>query len=156
MKPLFNAGGIVLVQGIGFRGQGTGFSPEGWEQFGYGGNLRGKTRKSYLYKFLTFSLWPSAFGLSPGDCVVYNFGGRNLLHRIIKIDSNGVWIQDDGEVISAHFVKWQDIRGRVISKNPLKNGFPGSIYFNLKSFYRNTRRSAVYHWKALLENPEKS
>jgi len=113
MKPLFNAGDMVLVKKVADE----------------------KIRK--------------------GDCVVYNFDGANLLHRIIKIAPNGVWICDDGEVMSLHFAKWDDIRGRVESKNPLKNGFTGFIYFNLKKICRNTLRLMRQQWTSLLENPEK-
>jgi signal peptidase I len=90
-----------------------------------------------------------------GDCVVYNFEGRNLLHRVIKIDVNGVWICDDGQVMALHFVKWIDIRGRVQSSNLLKNGFPGFIYFNLKRIYRNTLCGARHQIKLIFEKPVK-
>ncbi len=90
-----------------------------------------------------------------GDCVVYNFDGVKLLHRVIKIAPNGVWICDDGQVMSPHFVKWDYIRGRVESKNPLKNGFTGFMYFNLKKIYRNILRIARHQLSVILEKPAK-
>ena len=90
-----------------------------------------------------------------GDCLVYNFDGRNLLHRVIKIAENGIWIQDDGQVMTLHFVKWRDIRGRVQSSNPFKNGFPGFMYFNLKKIYRNILRITRHQLRVLFEKPAK-
>lgn len=90
-----------------------------------------------------------------GDCVVYNFDGLRLLHRVIKIAPNGVWICDDGCAMALHFVKWQDIRGRVISKNILKNGFYGFIYFVLRKIYRNTLRSTRHQLTELFKRPVK-
>lgn len=81
-----------------------------------------------------------ACNLSLGDCAVYNFEGQNLLHRVIKIVSNGIWVQDDGQVMPLHFIKWSNVLGRVASRNPLKNGFSGLIYFNLRKIYRNILR----------------
>ncbi|MCG2725755.1 MAG: S24/S26 family peptidase [Elusimicrobia bacterium] len=75
-----------------------------------------------------------------GDCAVYNFEGQNLLHRVIKITANGLWFQDDGQSIPSHFIKWENILGKVVSKNPLKNGCSGFMYFKLKKVCRNVLR----------------
>lgn len=119
MKPLFNEGDIVLVASLRF--QTSSLSPHS---------------SSFSFKFLTFSLWPSAFGLNLGDCVVYNFNGQNLLHRIVGFDDNGVWGQDDAGVTEKHFVKFENISGKVITKNPFKKGLLGYFYFKMKKFIK--------------------
>jgi len=82
------------------------------------------------------SLTPCAavppFGLAPGDCVVYRYEGRRLLHRVLAVDGFGLLVADDSGRIAAHHVAWQDIEGRVLSRNPLKKGFTGLLYSNLK------------------------
>jgi signal peptidase I len=65
--------------------------------------------------------------LCPGDCVVYSFEGRNLLHRVIAVDDSGPLISDDAGLIPPHKVPWRNIAGRVMTGNPLKKGICGLI-----------------------------
>lgn len=77
--------------------------------------------------------------LRPGDCVVYGYRGRVLLHRVLRISETGVFISDDAGVVSPHFVPHQDILGRVLSRNPLCGGPVGLLY----SYLRRNIRSLV-------------
>lgn len=70
--------------------------------------------------------------LSRGDCAVYNYGGRTLLHRVLKTSPEGVCLADDAGRLAPHSVPWADIRGKALSKNVFAGGFPGYIYSRLR------------------------
>lgn len=72
------------------------------------------------------------FGITPGDCVVYQYEGRRLLHRVLAVNGFGPLVADDAGRIAAHHVAWREVEGRVISRNPLKKGFTGLLYSNIK------------------------
>jgi len=74
----------------------------------------------------------SASGCRPGDCAVYSYGGRTLLHRVLKTAPEGVWLADDAGRLEPHLVPWGDIKGRAMSRNPLAGGFLGRIYSGLR------------------------
>lgn len=75
---------------------------------------------------------PSPVTLSPGDCAVYEFGGRRLLHRVIRKEAGGFWLSDDAGRLKPHRAGWEQIEGKVISGNPLKNGRIGLAYSKLR------------------------
>lgn len=81
-----------------------------------------------------FSLQPSAFSLFAGDCAVYNYEGRTLLHRVLGTEEKGAWLSDDAGLLAPHFVPWGRIEGKVISNNPLKNGITGLGYSKFRQF----------------------
>lgn len=66
--------------------------------------------------------------LAAGDCAVYSFEGRTLLHRVIAVRPGGVVMSDDAGRLEPHFVRLSDVTGRVVSRNPLKKGAAGLIY----------------------------
>jgi len=70
----------------------------------------------------------SSFILSAGDCAVYEYAGRILLHRVVITDDAGAWFSDDAGRIASHYVPWRDIKGKVVSGNPFAAGLPGLIY----------------------------
>jgi hypothetical protein len=67
-----------------------------------------------------------------GDCALYSYKGRRLLHRAFAVNENGLFISDDAGCLEPHLVPWTDVEGRVKSSNPLKNGFFGLLYFRLR------------------------
>jgi len=71
-------------------------------------------------------------GLSAGDCCVYEFEGRTLLHRVVGTGPGGAWLADDAGRISPHFVPWSGVRGKVLSKDPFVSGVPGRIYSTVR------------------------
>lgn len=77
---------------------------------------------------------PDNFSPRPGDCAVYDLQGRRLLHRVIGIDSAGLWFSDDAGRIEPHHAAWERIEGKVLSGNPLKNGRIGLAYSKLRRF----------------------
>jgi len=64
--------------------------------------------------------------IKSGDCAVYFFEGKQLLHRVVSVANFGAIISDDAGMIKPHFVGWQDIVGKVLSPNPLKK-YPAGI-----------------------------
>ena len=70
--------------------------------------------------------------LSPGDCAVYRYRGRSLLHRVLETRRDGALLSDDAGRLQPHFVPWGEVAGRVISRNPLKKGVCGLAYSRLK------------------------
>lgn len=70
--------------------------------------------------------------LSAGDCAVYSYEGRTLLHRVIKTGENGAWFCDDAGRLEPHFVPLENIRGKVLSRNLLAGGLAGRIYSGLR------------------------
>lgn len=69
--------------------------------------------------------------LRPGDCAVYSYRGRTLLHRVIKTSADGAWLADDAGRLEPHLVPWADIRGRALG-GPLSRGLPGRVYSTLR------------------------
>lgn len=53
---------------------------------------------------------PSAFKL--GDCVVYDWEGKTLLHRIWWRNARGFWLKDDVGLMKAHFVTREQVLGK--------------------------------------------
>jgi len=78
--------------------------------------------------------------LSRGDCAVYNYKGRTLLHRVQKSSPDGVRFVDDAGRLAPHSVSWADIRGKALSKNVFAGGFPGYIY----SWLRRAISTAIH------------
>ena len=74
----------------------------------------------------------SAAVLKKGDCAVYSYKGRTLLHRVVKAGPGGVWFADDAGRISPHLVGWELVRGRVVGGNFLSRGFCGLVYSRLR------------------------
>ena len=72
----------------------------------------------------------------PGDCAVYSYAGRTLLHRVIKTGQAGAWLADDAGRLELHFVPWGDIRGRALGRHPLAGGFCGLVYSRLRRVWR--------------------
>lgn len=70
--------------------------------------------------------------LAPGDCAVYEYEGRLLLHRVVRTGPGGVWFSDDAARIEPHFVPWPAIRGQALSRNPFSGGLPGRIYSGIR------------------------
>ena len=63
-----------------------------------------------------------------GDCLLYNYEGCRLLHRVIAVYEAGPLLSDDVGSIAPHRVAWRDVEGRVVTRNPLKKGFSGLVY----------------------------
>lgn len=66
-----------------------------------------------------------------GDCAVYDFYGRVLLHRVIKTAQGGAWLADDAGRLKPHFVPWARIRGKALG-GPLSGGLSGLAYSRLR------------------------
>ena len=75
---------------------------------------------------------PSSTGLKKGDCAVYSYRGRTLLHRVVKAGPGGVWFSDDAGRIAPHLVGWELVRGRVVGGNLLSRGLCGLVYSRLR------------------------
>lgn len=67
----------------------------------------------------------------PGDCAVYCYKGRTLLHRVIKVSAQGAWLADDAGRLELHFVPWTDVRGRALG-GLLAGGLSGRLYSALR------------------------
>jgi hypothetical protein len=75
--------------------------------------------------------------LRPGDCAVYEHGGRLLLHRVLAAGPQGALLADDAGRLEPHQVARAALRGRVLSRNPLKSGRAGALYCRLRrALYR--------------------
>ena len=70
----------------------------------------------------------SAAAPKRGDCAVYSYAGRTLLHRLLRSTPEGAWLADDAGRLEPHLVPWADIKGRVLSRNLFAGGFTGLIY----------------------------
>jgi len=82
-----------------------------------------------------------AAGLRRGDCAVYSFEGRTLLHRVIAVDGSGLLISDDAGLIVPHKVPWSAVIGRVVTANPLKKGSCGFLYSRLLCMAKGMKRA---------------
>lgn len=65
---------------------------------------------------------------SPGDCAVYRYEGRTLLHRVLSTSTAGAWLADDAGRLEPHLVPWSDVRGTALGRRPLASGLPGLVY----------------------------
>ncbi|OGR51217.1 MAG: hypothetical protein A2049_09165 [Elusimicrobia bacterium GWA2_62_23] len=65
---------------------------------------------------------------SPGDCAVYSYKGRTLLHRVLRTTSRGAWLADDAGRLEPHLVPWKNVRGRATGDNFLARGLAGLVY----------------------------
>ncbi|OGR40326.1 MAG: hypothetical protein A2X29_06825 [Elusimicrobia bacterium GWA2_64_40] len=68
----------------------------------------------------------------PGDCAVYTYGGRNLLHRVAEVSRGGAVFVDDAGRLEPHYVAWAEVRGTVLDGGPLAGGLPGRCYSSLR------------------------
>jgi hypothetical protein len=68
-----------------------------------------------------------------GDCAVYDWQGRTLLHRVLRISPAGAWLADDAGRLDLHFVPWGGIKGRALG-GLLSSGLPGLFYARLRRF----------------------
>ncbi|MEK7721787.1 MAG: S24/S26 family peptidase [Elusimicrobiota bacterium] len=75
---------------------------------------------------------PSALILSPGDCAVYSYGGRELLHRVVRTGPDGAWFADDAGRLEPHLTPWENVRGKVLSRNLLADGLCGRFYSKIR------------------------
>jgi len=64
----------------------------------------------------------------PGDCAVYSYEGRTLLHRVLKTGPAGAWLADDAGRLEPHLVPWKNVRGRAPGTNILARGLAGLLY----------------------------
>ncbi len=79
-----------------------------------------------------FSLKPLALSLSPGDCAVYSHKGRELLHRVVRTGPDGAWFADDAGRLEPHLTPWENVRGKVLSRNLLADGLCGRFYSKIR------------------------
>lgn len=70
-------------------------------------------------------------GLAPGDCAVYLYRGRALLHRVVRVSAAGAWLADDAGRLEPHFVPLEDIKGKALG-GFLAGGLPGRLYSALR------------------------
>lgn len=52
--------------------------------------------------------------LQPMDVVLFRHKGKHLLHRIIKIDGNRLYMQGDGSIIAKEECFYSDVIGKVM------------------------------------------
>lgn len=64
----------------------------------------------------------------PGDCAVYDYKGRTLLHRVLGAGPAGVWLADDAGRLEPHLVPWKDLRGRAPGNSLFARGLTGLLY----------------------------
>jgi hypothetical protein len=67
-----------------------------------------------------------------GDCAVYSYKGRTLLHRVLKTGPGGAWFGDDAGRLEPHFVPWGEIKGLALGRHPLEGGVRGLLYCRLR------------------------
>jgi len=83
-----------------------------------------------------------------GDVILYRIGEQRLIHRIVGLESNGYWIDDDAGIVGRHFVRRKDVIGKV--KMPwYLEGFLGHILSlitrTVYSFGRNAKGVLCAH-----------
>ncbi|MBU2575419.1 MAG: S24/S26 family peptidase [Elusimicrobia bacterium] len=118
MLPLFKPGDIVFVEDRGQKSE-----------------VRGQNSDNSTLHSTPYPLASIPYTLRPGDCAVYDFGGRRLLHRVIAKEAGGLWFSDDAGRIKPHFAPWERVAGKALSGNPLKNGLIGLGYAKLRRFF---------------------
>ena len=67
-----------------------------------------------------------------GDCAVYLYKGRTLLHRVLGTEECGAWLGDDAGRLEPHFVAWAEVRGKALGRRPLAGGLTGLLYSRLR------------------------
>lgn len=78
--------------------------------------------------------------LRRGDCAVYSYEGRTLLHRVLRVSPEGAWLGDDAGRLEPHFVPWRSVKGKAVSRNPAASGLFGFAYSSLRRSF-----SAILH-----------
>lgn len=68
----------------------------------------------------------------PGDCAVYAYLGRDLLHRVAAVCREGAVFADDAGRLEPHLVPWADVKGVVLGGGPLGGGLAGRCYSLLR------------------------
>ena len=71
----------------------------------------------------------------PGDCAVYVYLGRTLLHRVLAVSPAGATLADDAGRLEPHFVPWGDVQGRAMGGHPLSAGAPGLLYSRARRLF---------------------
>lgn len=71
----------------------------------------------------------------PGDCAVYGWLGRVLLHRVTAVCAEGATFADDAGRLEQHLVPWADVQGRVVSGKLLAGGPVGLVYSRGRRFF---------------------
>lgn len=84
--------------------------------------------------------------LRPGDCAVYSYLGRTLLHRVLRTSPDGAWLADDAGRLAPHFVPWADIKGRALG-GLLAGGLPGRLYSALRRRLSPLLRREAPAWR---------
>jgi len=74
-----------------------------------------------------------------GDCIVYNYKGNKLLHRVIDKFGDCFIVSNDDDM-DEHIISFEDIIGKVYTNNLLKKGFSGFIYHKLSKIIRKCAR----------------
>ena len=67
-----------------------------------------------------------------GDCAVYDYRGRTLLHRVLRALPQGALLADDAARLEPHLVPWSAVRGTVLASGPLGGGLTGRLYSGLR------------------------
>ncbi|HBA59750.1 MAG TPA: hypothetical protein DCZ92_02785 [Elusimicrobia bacterium] len=93
-----------------------------------------------LFRAGEIVLIQSGAAVRPGDCVVYSHGDGLLLHRVVAADSAGPLIGDDAGLLEPHRVPWAGVKGRVLSRNPLKK-WPVGLAYNILGRLLRCRRA---------------
>ncbi len=75
-------------------------------------------------------------GIHRGDCVVYDYEGRLLLHRVYEIRENILILADDAGVAAPHAVDFEQVRGKALDDSVFSRGFIGFIYGRALRFLR--------------------
>jgi len=60
--------------------------------------------------------------LKIGDCVIYDMNGGLYLHRIEKIQKEGIVFSNDDD-LPAHLVKWEQVKAVPVKKNIFSDFF---------------------------------
>jgi len=74
-----------------------------------------------------------------GDCIIYNYKGSKLLHRVIDKFGDCFILSNDDDM-DEHIISFEDIIGKVYTNNLLKKGFSGFIYHKLFKIIRKCTR----------------
>ncbi len=73
--------------------------------------------------------------IKKGDFVVYFFGGKKYIHRVLKVEDDFLLIANDDD-IEIHKVSRKDIYGKVIMRGRIFNFAAGKILSFLRRFKR--------------------
>lgn len=96
--------------------------------------------------------------LQPMDVVLFRYKGKHLLHRIIKIDGNRLYMQGDGSIMAKEECLYSDVvgklkeivrpSGRIVSLKSCKWRFPSFIWRRL-GIIRPILLKAIFKLKKL-------